>query len=206
MLGWTHLDDIWFWRTKDRAQSLQTAGQLAQKAIELTGQDDFNLRLLSSIFMLRKQYDKAIIEIQKAIELRPNSAHSYFIYGMVLRSTGRYDEAISNFKKAIRLNPFTPLPYLNNLARAYANKEQYEEAIPLWNRIIERNPDYLFAYIGLTGAYQMSGDEIKARESAAEVLRIKPTFSMAIIEKSDIKNIELKKRLLEAYRKAGIPE
>lgn len=206
MLGWTHLDDIWYWRTKDRAKSLQTADQLAQKAIELTGQDDFNLRLLSSIFMLRKQYDKAIIEIQKAIELSPNSAQSYFIYGMVLRFSGRNDEAIPIFKKAIRLNPFTPIVYLNMLAWAYFHTEQYEEAIPLWNKTIELNPDYLFAYQGLTGAYQMSGDEIKARESAAEVLRIKPTYSMEMVKKFTIKNIERKKRVLEAYRKAGIPE
>jgi len=206
MLGWTHLDDIWYHRTKDRAKSLQTAEQLAQKAIELTGQDDFNLRLLSSIFMLRKQYDKAIIEIQKAIELSPNSAQSYFIYGMVLRFAGRNDEAIPILKKAIRLNPFTPMTYLNILAWAYFHNEQYEEAIPLWNKTIEFNPDYFFAYVGLTGAYQMSGDEIKARESAAEVLRIKPTYSLAMVKKLTIKNIERKKRVLEAYRKAGIPE
>ena len=206
MLGHTHLDDIWYNRTKDRAKSLQTAEQLAQKAIELTGQDDFNLRLLSSIFMLRKQYDKAIIEIQKAIELSPNSAQSYFVYGTVLRFAGRNDEAIPIFKKAIRLNPVTPITYLNMLAWAYFYNEQYEEAIPLWNKTIELNPDYLFAYVGLTGAYQMSGDEIKARESVAEVLRIKPTYSMAMVKNLTIKNIELKKRIFEAYRKAGIPE
>ena len=206
MLGWTYLDDIWFFRTKDRAKTLQTAEQLAQKAVELTGQNDFNLRLLSYIFMLRKQYDKAIIEIQKAIELSPNSAQSYFIYGTVLRFSGRNDEAIPILKKAIRLNPVTPLEYLDMLAWAYFHNEQYEEAIPYWNRIIERNPDHLFAYIGLTGAYQMSGDENKAREYAAEVLRIKPTYSMAMVKKLTIKSIERKKRVLEAYRKAGIPE
>jgi adenylate cyclase len=206
MLGYTHLDDIMYWRTMDRAKSLQTADQLAQKAIELTGQNDFNLRLLSVIFMLRRQYDKAIIEIQKAIELSPNSAQAYFVYGTVLRFSGRNDEAIPIFKKAIRLNPYTPIEYLNMLAWAYFHTEQYEEAIPLWNKTIELNPDYLFAYQGLTGAYQMSGDEIKARESAAEVLRIKPTYSMEMVKKFTIKNIERKKRVLEAYRKAGIPE
>jgi adenylate cyclase len=206
MLGYTYLDDIWYWRTKDRAKTLQKAEQLAQKAVELTGQDDFNLRLLSSIFMLRRQYDKAIIEIQKAIELSPNSAQAYFIYGMVLRFSGRNYEAIPIFKKAIRLNPVTPIEYLNMLAWAYFHTEQYEEAIPLWNKTIELNPDYLFAYQGLTGAYQMSGDEIKARESAAEILRIKPTYSMEMVKKFTIKDIERKKRVLEAYRKAGIPE
>jgi hypothetical protein len=52
----------------------------------------------------------------------------------------------------------------------------------------------------------LSGNEIKARESVAEVLRIKPDFSLAIIKKWDIKDIDIKKRVLEAYRKAGIPE
>ena len=126
---------------------------------------------------------------------------------MVLRVAGRYDESIPVFKKAIRLNPVAPINYLNNLAWSYTLTEQFEKAIPLWNRTIERNPDYLFAYSGLTCAYQLLGNEIKAREAAAEVLRIKPTFSIALVEKrTDIKNPEFRKRILEAYRKAGIPE
>jgi tetratricopeptide (TPR) repeat protein len=110
-------------------------------------------------------------------------------------------------KKAIRLNPITPINYLNNLAWAYAYSEQYEKAIPLWNRTIERNPDYLFAYMGLTGAYQLSDNATKAREAAAEVLRIKPNFSVKRVEKaSTIKNAAKKKRWVEAFRKAGLPD
>jgi len=157
--------------------------------------------------MLRKQYEKAIIEMRKAVELSPNSASSIFFYGLVLRYAGRYDEAIPLLKKAIRLNPVTPVNYLNNLAWSYALSEQYEKAIPLWNKAIERNPDYLFAYSGLTCTYQLLGNEKKAREAAAEVLRIKPTYSTAQIGEFDIiKNIELKNLILEAYHKAGIPE
>jgi TolB-like protein/Tfp pilus assembly protein PilF len=206
LLGWTHLDDIWFYRSKDRAKSLKTAEQLAQKAIELSGQDPTSHRLLGCVFMLRKQYEKAIVEMKRSVELSPNSASSIFFYGLVLRFAERYDEAIPLLEKAIRLNPVTPINYLNNLAWSYALSEQYEKAIPLWNKAIERNPDYLFAYSGLTCTYQLMGNEEKAREAAAEVLRIKPTYSTAQIEEFDIKNIEQKNRLLEAYRKAGIPE
>ena len=209
LLGWTHLDDIWFYRTKDpkdRAKSLKTAEQLAHKAIDLSGPDPTSHRLLGTVFMLRKQYEKAIVEMQKAVELSPNSASSIFFYGLVLRYAGRYDEAIPLLEKAIRLNPVTPVNYLNNLAWSYALSEQYEKAIPLWNKAIERNPDYLFAYSGLTFTYQLLGNEKKAREAAAEVLRIKPTYSTAQIEELDINNIEQKNRLLEAYHKAGIPE
>jgi len=208
LLGWTHLDDIWFNRTKDRAKSLQTAEQLAQKAIDLSGQDADTHRLLSSVFLLGNQHEKAIIEAQKAVELSPNSANCNFWYGLTLRYADRNDEAILFLEKAIRLNPIAPLNYLNNLAFAYAFSEQYEKAIPLWNSAIKRNPDYLFAYWGLTYAYQMSGNETKAREAAAEVLRIKPDFSVAQdAEKTNpIKNVERKKRLAEALRKAGLPD
>ena len=174
----------------------------------LTGPSDDTHRLLSCVYLLRRQYEKAIVEVQKAVELTPNSANSNFIYGLVLRNAERYDEAILVLKKAIRLNPVTPINYLNNLAWSYTFSEQYEKAIPLWNRAIKRNPDYLFAYMGLTCAYQLSGDAAKARKAATEVLRIKPNLSMEVLEKRPFskKNEELQGRMFEAFRKAGIPE
>ena len=97
---------------------------------------------------------------------------------------GRFDEAIPVLEKAIRLNPITPINYLNNLAFACAASEQYKKAVSLWNKAIERNPDYLFAYMGLTVVYQFLGNENDARKAAVEVLRIKPNFSVARVEKS----------------------
>jgi tetratricopeptide (TPR) repeat protein len=127
---------------------------------------------------------------------------------MISRFADRYDEAILLIEKAICLNPRAPLMYLNNLAFAYACSEQYEKAIPLWNRSIERNPDYLFAYAGLTYAYQMPGNETKARKAAAEVLRIKPNFSVTrdAGRANPTKNVERKKRWIEALHKAGLPD
>jgi adenylate cyclase len=208
LLGFTHLNDVWFSTTKDRAKSLHTAEQLAQKAIDVSGQDADTNRLFSMVFLLRNEHEKALIEAQKAIELSPNSAEDHWWLGVVLRFAGRYNDAILSLEKAIRLNPRAPIMYLNNLAFAYAFSEQYEKAIPLWNRAIERNPDYLFAYGGLTYAYQMSGNETKAREAAAEVLRIKPNFSVDqdAGKVNPFKDADLKNRWLEALRKAGLPD
>jgi adenylate cyclase len=208
LLGFTHLDDIWFNRTKDRAQSLQTAEQYAQKAIDVSGQDSDTHRLFSMVFLLRNEHEKAFIEAQKAIELSPNSAEDHWWLGVVLRFAGRYNEAILSLEKAIRLNPRAPIMYLNNLAYACAFSGQYEKAIQLWNRAIERNPDYRFAYGGLTYAYQMLGNETKARESAAEVLRIKPNYSVErdAGKANPFKDADLKKRYIDALRKAGLPD
>ena len=123
-----------------------------------------------------------------------------------MRWAGRFDEAILAYKKAIRRNPITPLPYISNLAWAYALSEQHEKAISLWTRAIERNPDYFFAYLGLTMVYQLSGNELKAREGASEVMRLKPKLTVSMIAKGPAtKNVD-RERGLEALRKAGIPE
>jgi adenylate cyclase len=203
----TYLDDVWFYRTKSPTKSLQTAEQLIQKAIELSGNDASTHQALGMLYILSRDYDKAIAECQKAIELSPNSAESFHFYGLALRFAGRFDEAISNLKKAIRLNPVTPIYYLNVLAWAYLYDEQYEKAILLWKKILERNPDHLFSYLGLTAAYQLSGNETSARESAQEVLRLKSNMTISILEKGPAtNNIDRRKRIFEAMRIAGIPE
>ena len=206
LMGLTHLNDVWFYRTKSPAKSLQIAEQNIQKAIDLSGQDASTHQMLGHLYILRKEYDKAIAECQKAVDFDPNSAQANFYFGMALRFAGRFDEAIPILQKAIRLNPVTPINYLNNLAYAYLFSEQYEKAIPLWNRTLERNPDYLFAYLGLTCAYQLSGNEVKAREAAAEVIRIKPNLTVTKLEKGAATKSVKRKRMMDAFRKAGIPD
>lgn len=206
LLANVHLEDVWYYRTKSAAKSLETAEQLVQKSIELSGQDSTAHQILGSIYFLRRQYEKAIAECQKAVDLNPNSAEAIFRYAQALRLAGRFDEAIPLFKKAIRLNPVTPLPYLNNLAWAYGFSEQYEKAISTWNSAIKRNPDYFFAYLGLALVYQLSGDEVKAREAAVEVMRLKPNLTISRLAKGPATKGIDRKRMLEELRKAGIPE
>jgi adenylate cyclase len=206
LLAKTHLDDVWFYRTKSAAKSLKKAEYLVQKSIDLSGPDSTSHEILCMVYYLRRQYDKAVAEGQRAIDLSPNSAEAIFRYAHALRFAGRFDEAIPLFKKAIRLNPVTPLPYLNNLAWAYGFSGQYEKAISTWNSAIKRNPDYFFAYLGLALVYQLSGDEVKAREAAAEVMRLKPNLTLSKLEKGPATKGMDRKRLMEAFRKAGIPD
>jgi adenylate cyclase len=207
LLGWTHLDDIWFHRTKSREKSLEIAEQFAHKAISLSADEAAGHRLLASIYMLRKEYEKAIDESQKSVDLSPNSATANFVFGMVLRNAGRHDDAIPFLEKAIRLEPITPVNFLSNLALAYVYSGQYEKALPLWNKAIEINPDYLFAFQGLTLAHKLLGNGDRARECAAEVLRIKPKFTIEKLQKNiPAMNETDRARIINAYREAGIPE
>ena len=207
MLGWAHIDDIYFYRTKSLEKSLEAAEKYARKAANLSADEAATHRLIAYIFMMRKDYEKAIAESQTSVDLAPNSAVANLVFGMVLRNAGRYNDAIPFLEKAIRLEPITPVNFLNNLAWAHFSLSQYEKAIQLWNKAIEKNPDYLFAYDGLTLAHQLLGNKDQARKCAAEVLRIKPTITIAKLPTSlTVKNESDRARFIKAYREAGIPE
>jgi adenylate cyclase len=206
LMAKVYFDDYWYYKTDSPKITLDKAEQMIQKSIEISGQDATNHSLLGILYFLRRQYDEAITECQKAIDLSPNSAETNYRYAQALRYAGRFEEAILHFKKAIRLNPITPMPYMNNLAWVYAFSEQYEKAIPIWNKVIERNPDYFFAYLGLAMSYQLTGNELKAREAAAEVMRLKPKLTVSRLAKGPATKNYDREHGLEALRKAGIPE
>jgi adenylate cyclase len=205
MMGLLYLDEVWFGMTKSPAKSMEKAEQMAQKAISLRGYQAPDYVLLSSINLLKKDFDEAIEYGEKAVELGPNNSSAHFFHGMALRFAGQYKEAISKFEKAIRLNPIKPLNYLNNLGWSYLLAKEYESAIVVFNEAIQSNPDYLFAYMGLSATYNLSGNEEKSHWAAENVLRVNPKFSLAAYEKrSPIKIAEDKKRIINAMRNAGL--
>jgi tetratricopeptide (TPR) repeat protein len=89
----------------------------------------------------------------------------------------------SAFATYIFYSPLRPLTWVNGLAWAYLGNKQYDKAIQLWTEGIERNPNYLFAYQGLTAAYELSGNHEKALWAAENVMRINPNISIAALEK-----------------------
>ena len=82
---------------------------------------------------------------------------------------------------------------------------QYDEAIKILKRIVEKQPDQIRAHTGLAEAYILSGKEDDARKEALEVLRIDSTFSV----ERNYSNMPFKdqmevRRRKEALRKAGL--
>jgi tetratricopeptide (TPR) repeat protein len=108
-------------------------------------------------------------------------------------------------KKAIRLNPIPPAYYFNHLAAAYRVSEQYEEAISAYKKAIYKQPDFLFAHLGLAASYVYLGREEEAHTEAAEVLKIDPEFSLERYAKTyPLKNKADLDRYVGALRNAGL--
>jgi tetratricopeptide (TPR) repeat protein len=178
---------------------------LAQRAVVLDASLPLAHTTLGTAYMLQKQYEQAITEGEKAIPLGPNYADGYAWLGAIFNFAGRPEEAIGLVEKALRLNPHDPFFYLFNLGHAYRLTYRHEGAITAFKRVLIRNPNFLAAHAQLLAAYSESGQEAEARAEAAEILRLSPNFSVAVVgQRLPFKDQAELERLLAGLRKAGL--
>ena len=57
------------------------------------------------MFTTRKEFDRALADLQKAVDLSPNSARVYTGLGNALLSLKREEDALAAFNQAIALDP-----------------------------------------------------------------------------------------------------
>ena len=58
-----------------------------------------------NVYLVQKEYDKALSDFNTAIQLNPNSVHAYNNRGNLYLEKKEYDRAMSDYNEAIRLNP-----------------------------------------------------------------------------------------------------
>ncbi|MBW2615953.1 MAG: tetratricopeptide repeat protein [Deltaproteobacteria bacterium] len=205
LLAYTYFMDVWFRSSKSPKESLARSFELAQKSLNIDDSLPTTHRILSGIYLQKRQYENAIAEAERALALDPNSADNHAGLGRVLYYAGRPEEAIQLFKKAIRLNPIPESFYLYSLGMVYIITGRYEEAITACRKALHTEPKNLFAHVVLAASYSLSGRQEDARAEAAEVVTIQPKFSLGYFAKTVPfkKQVDLE-RLVNALRKAGL--
>jgi tetratricopeptide (TPR) repeat protein len=205
-LGWAHAVNARFGWSKSPKQSLVRAVELAKKAIAMDDTYPNIHRLWGYIYLQKRQYDEAIAAYEKTVALSPSWGGAYAHLGMGLVYACRPEEGIRTLQKAIRLNPIRPPTYVYfKLGRGYRMTGQYAEAIAEFKKVLHRSPNSLGAWIGLASTYSLLGQDEKASEAAAKVLKINPNFSSErFIMALPFKNQSENERIINAMQKAGL--
>ena len=205
MLGWYH------YNLGNRGISSQKnykkASNLAQKALSVDESDGWSHALMSFLYLLQREYEKAVESGKRSVEMQPNGAMVHMIFGGTLSYAGRVDEAIVYLKRAIRLNPFPPWFFYHNLGRCYLQKGQYEDAIMEFKKALQLAPNAFTPHAGSAIAYILLDREEEAHASATKTLELNPNFTVTAASKTlKYKNQDYIQFLLNAMRKAGFPE
>ena len=208
-LAWMHFVESRY--SQPPSESFKKAVQIAQKTLVLDDSDPDVRALLGVIYCRQKRYKEAIAEGKKATELGPTNAHAYLFLAVTMYTVGRFDDAIALVKKAMRVHPYYPAYYLMRLGSAYRMTGRYEEALTVYKQLLDRSlkgeyPAY-GAHLFLAEVYAELGQDEKARAHAAEVLRLKPKFSLKWFSKLityEYKDPAHLERRVNALRKAGL--
>jgi adenylate cyclase len=200
-----HITDVWYGLSKSPYISFALANKALKKALAEDNDNADAHMILGCLYVMRRQYDKAISAAQQAIVLNPNGADAYSVLGWILIWSGYPNKAIEVLRKAIRLNPIPPSYYLTMLGNAYRTAESYELSIVSYKKAINRVPDNIFARLGLAACYSLTDRKKLALAEAAEVIRIDPNFSLENFEKTlPYKNKDDTKRWINALHDAGL--
>jgi adenylate cyclase len=206
-LGYLHTNEAARGWSESPAKSLQMALELAEKALAIDDSHDGPHSLLSFIWLVRRQPDKALSEAERALALNPNSSDAYMFLGQVSGIIGRWEESVAYSKKSLRLSPFPGAAPFATLGRAYYMTGQYDESIATWKKALKVSPNYRDAHIYLAACYSSMGRDVDAAAASKQVLEIDPKFTIESYAKGFLfRNQADGERLSAALRKAGLPD
>ena len=161
--------------------------------------------LLGAVYLVTRQYEKAVAAAERALDISPNSSHAYTALAGFTGCAGRWEESIEYGKRSLRHNPFPGITEFHWLGRAYFMSGQYNESIATFKRALQDSPHYLPAHAFLAACYSSLGRQAEAATEADEVLRINPKFTLEAYAKTlPYKNKADIDRYIAALRKAGL--
>jgi tetratricopeptide (TPR) repeat protein len=146
---------------------------------------------LGGVYVLDKQYDKAIEQFNILLKNHPDSSDLHAAIGDTLRLKGDMQASIDYFRKAVSLNPSAPAPMVA-LAMVLEEFDQVAEARGLYEKILKIEPNNFIALNNLAFIKAEEGSDIdgaltlaqKAKQEAPKVDTISDTLGWIYIKKN----------------------
>jgi adenylate cyclase len=205
VLSSAHLLDLWFDFSESPKDSMKLAVEAAQKALALDPSDPRTHLGWVNLYIMQREYDKAISSAERAVSLNPGGARPLFALAMAVYYSCRFGEAVTFYEQAIRLDPFPSSIGFRNLGGAYRCVGRHEESVKHLKKALELSSNDLFAHLSLAITYVKLGRDEEAKAEAAEVLRIHPKFSLDYFAKvNPLKCQSVLEDSIACLRKAGL--
>jgi TolB-like protein/class 3 adenylate cyclase len=170
--------------------------------------------LLGSVYVFTNRAAEGIAECEHALALDRNLAiaHSSIAWGKIF--IGRAEETEVHILEALRFSPRDTMAYTWMTAVGVAKNYLglYDQAVPWFRRAIEANRNYAHPHFMLGAAFALLDHLVEARSAVRAGLALNPSFTVSRARaaftpmRDDAKRLAQLENLLEALRKAGLPE
>lgn len=204
-LALSHAVDLTFgWSSEPKEARSLVKTHLAQALA--TGPDTAQMHFTQAMILgSERRIEEALQEFRKAIELDPNFADAHTTRGLFLSYAGKPEEAIKSIRLAMRLSPHHGYIYPYHLANAYFVMQDYDQAIPILEEVLERNPNFQQGRLLYISTLGLLGRIDDAEWETTEILTALPDFSIAE-EEARVRFVqpEDRDRYIEGLKKAGL--
>ncbi len=140
----------------------QQAINLLLAAKRLDPQNHRTLTNLGMALRSLQQFDQAHEALRAAIDIEPNHARAYYELAWLYHTAlYQHDQAVKAFRRFRLLDPDTPWNLLE-LATAYDDLGVSDQALVLYGRHIDSNPDDVYSHIARVRLHLLRGDQEQA--------------------------------------------
>ncbi|MCX5809761.1 MAG: hypothetical protein NTX36_10395, partial [Proteobacteria bacterium] len=177
-------------------ESAAKLSEIFSEASRILDQDPANYRahhILSSISVVRRQYDQALSHAEAIIRLYPEQSHGYALKGDALFWMERYEEAARLYKKALDMGRTSKAENVYwNLYASYNNVKEYKKAYRVLSKYVNPfNPHTDYKEIYQLGMSASAVGKVREAITFLKIARMKvPPTDTEYVEKID-KNLAI---------------
>jgi adenylate cyclase len=203
-LGYSYYEAVISGWSEFRAEELERAEALAQKALALDPATTRAYRLLAQLHLFRKRFDLALAQVDRALEINPSDANNYAARGAILAWAGKAAEALPWLEGALRFDQADGFASAR-LCMTYYLLRRYPEALDAGDRALSRNPGrntQMITHPMLAAAYGELGRQQDAERERAISARSWPLLDARTFA-DQFGTEEARDHMLEGLKKAG---
>jgi adenylate cyclase len=188
-------------------ESAERAVELAKKAVAIDPMSAQTQWALGFAYLHQRQHEASREAAVRSVALAPNYADGYALLALINNYFGRGEEALKWITKATDLNPHHSWDYPYNAGRAYYTLGEYEKSVEVLQDALERNELNYLPRLWLAASFVRLGQQDDAEWEVAQIEMVAPNFTLSHLAATlPMRDNELKNRLLDDLRTAGLPE
>jgi TolB-like protein len=196
----------------DKAERLASVEANLNRVLSQSPNDARAHYLLCRVFIQSKRGAQGTAECERALALNPNLASAHAQIGLAKVFDGHPEETESHEREALRVSPHDTEAgfWVAYMAIAKLYLGAYEDALGLYRRSIELNPNYATGRFNMAAVLAELGRLDEARAEVQAGLALNPGFTLrryrAGAQSDNPVFLKGRERIIEDMRKAGVPE
>ncbi|MBC5763750.1 BTAD domain-containing putative transcriptional regulator [Ramlibacter albus] len=206
-LAWTYwLEAVSGW-SEDAELSYEYAANAAARAVTCDWRVAAAHTAHGKVLLWRGQHEAALEQMRLAVALAPSDGFTIFNAADTASWSGRYDEALQTVDRALAVEPNDAGIFLTIRGFIQWITRDYRGAQASLESAATRNPTYVWPHGLLAMLHAECGELELARSYGATAQRLNRRISIDFAERVlPFKDPAVRRRCVEAYRAAGVPE